>query len=101
MGGSACGTADLVPPRVRTVHAQRCGCAGRTLLVGTARPGRLLRGPKATTGKFTGKMPEELTARRKDAHLDLAATGDVEPAGNRTLLECVHLVHCAMPELGI
>lgn len=44
-------------------------------------------------------MAEEATARRKDAHLDLAATGDVEPQGNRTLLECVHLIHCAMPEL--
>ena len=46
-------------------------------------------------------MGEETTARRKDAHLDLCATGDVEPAGNRTLLECVHLVHCALPELAV
>ncbi|HZA14188.1 MAG TPA: type 2 isopentenyl-diphosphate Delta-isomerase, partial [Myxococcaceae bacterium] len=46
-------------------------------------------------------MGEENTARRKDAHLDLAATGDVEPAGNSTLLECVHLLHCAMPELAV
>lgn len=46
-------------------------------------------------------MSEETTARRKDVHLDLAATGDVEPAGNRTLLECVHLIHCAMPELAV
>lgn len=44
---------------------------------------------------------EDTTARRKDSHLDLAATGDVEPAGNRTLLNCVHLVHCAMPELAV
>jgi isopentenyl-diphosphate delta-isomerase len=44
---------------------------------------------------------EEGIARRKDAHLDLAATGDVEPAGNSTLLDCVHLVHCAMPEMAI
>ncbi len=44
---------------------------------------------------------EDLTARRKDAHLDIAATAEVEPAGNRTLLECVHLVHCAMPELSV
>jgi isopentenyl-diphosphate Delta-isomerase len=42
----------------------------------------------------------DMTARRKDAHLDLCATGDVEPAQNETLLECVHLVHCAMPELA-
>jgi isopentenyl-diphosphate Delta-isomerase len=45
-------------------------------------------------------MADDTTARRKDAHLDLAATGDVEPAGNRTLLDCVHLVHCAVPELA-
>ena len=46
-------------------------------------------------------MAEDLTARRKDAHLDLAATADVEPVGNRTLFDCVHLVHCAMPELAV
>lgn len=46
-------------------------------------------------------MSEESTARRKDAHLDLCATGDVEPAENRTLLEGVHLVHCALPELAM
>ena len=46
-------------------------------------------------------MGEEATARRKDAHLDLCATGDVEPAQNSTLLECVRLVHCAMPEMAV
>ncbi len=46
-------------------------------------------------------MGEETTARRKDAHLDLCATGDVEPAENRTLFEDVRLVHCAMPELAV
>ena len=46
-------------------------------------------------------MGEENTARRKDSHLDLAATGDVEPAANSTLLECVQLVHCAMPEVAV
>ncbi len=46
-------------------------------------------------------MGEETTARRKDSHLDLCATGDVEPAENSTLLECVKLVHCAMPELDV
>lgn len=46
-------------------------------------------------------MPEENTARRKDAHLDLCAEGDVEPALNRTLLDDVKLVHCAMPELAL
>ena len=44
---------------------------------------------------------EEATAKRKDAHLDLCATGDVEPVGNSTLLEDVRLVHCAMPELSV
>ncbi len=46
-------------------------------------------------------MSEESTARRKDAHLDLCATEEVEPAQNRTLFDCVHLVHCAMPELAV
>ncbi|TQF14080.1 type 2 isopentenyl-diphosphate Delta-isomerase [Myxococcus llanfairpwllgwyngyllgogerychwyrndrobwllllantysiliogogogochensis] len=46
-------------------------------------------------------MVEDITARRKDAHLDLCATGDVEPGGNSTLLEHVHLVHCAMPEMAV
>ncbi len=41
------------------------------------------------------------TSRRKDAHLDLCATGDVAPAENSTLLECVKLLHCAMPELSV
>ncbi|RYZ31324.1 MAG: type 2 isopentenyl-diphosphate Delta-isomerase, partial [Myxococcaceae bacterium] len=45
-------------------------------------------------------MGDETTARRKDAHLDLCATGDVEPAQNSTLLEHVHLIHCAMPEMA-
>ncbi|HEY8207324.1 MAG TPA: type 2 isopentenyl-diphosphate Delta-isomerase [Myxococcaceae bacterium] len=43
----------------------------------------------------------EDTTRRKDAHLDLCAEGDVEPDGNNTLLSQVHLVHCAMPELAL
>jgi isopentenyl-diphosphate delta-isomerase len=46
-------------------------------------------------------MGADTTARRKDSHLDVAATGDVEPAQNRTLLECVHLVHCALPEMSL
>ena len=45
--------------------------------------------------------PEDTTARRKDSHLDLCATGDVEPQQNTTLLECVRLLHCAMPELAV
>lgn len=44
---------------------------------------------------------EEVTARRKDAHLDLCASGEVEPAENSTLLEHVRLVHCAMPEMAV
>lgn len=46
-------------------------------------------------------MGDDITARRKDAHLDLCSTGDVEPSGNSTLLECVKLVHCAMPEMSV
>ncbi len=44
---------------------------------------------------------ETTTARRKDSHLDLCASEDVEPAQNSTLFECVHLIHCAMPELSM
>jgi len=46
-------------------------------------------------------MGEDITAKRKDSHLDLCATGDVEPQENSTLLECVSLVHCAMPEMAV
>lgn len=46
-------------------------------------------------------MGEETTARRKDSHLDLCASEVVEPAENATLLECVRLLHCAMPELAV
>jgi isopentenyl-diphosphate delta-isomerase len=53
--------------------------------------------PSKSQAELTG---EEVTKKRKDAHLDLCATGDVEPAENSTLLECVRLVHCAMPELS-
>lgn len=46
-------------------------------------------------------MPDRLTAQRKDQHLDLCATEQVEPATNSTLFECVRLLHCAMPELAV
>jgi isopentenyl-diphosphate delta-isomerase len=46
-------------------------------------------------------MPDDTTARRKDAHLDLCATEEVAPKENSTLLECVRLVHCALPELSV
>ncbi|MBX7099802.1 MAG: type 2 isopentenyl-diphosphate Delta-isomerase [Myxococcaceae bacterium] len=46
-------------------------------------------------------MPDDATAKRKDAHLDLCATGDVAPRENDTLLSCVKLVHSAMPELAL
>lgn len=46
-------------------------------------------------------MADETTARRKNSHLDLCASEEVEPAENSTLLECVDLVHCAMPELAL
>jgi isopentenyl-diphosphate delta-isomerase len=41
------------------------------------------------------------TTARKDAHLDLCATGEVEPRENDTLFGCVTLVHCALPELSV
>ncbi|HEY3449262.1 MAG TPA: type 2 isopentenyl-diphosphate Delta-isomerase [Myxococcales bacterium] len=40
------------------------------------------------------------TAKRKDAHLDLCATGDVEPKGNDPLFADVQLVHEALPDLS-
>lgn len=46
-------------------------------------------------------MPESLTARRKDAHLDLCLEEEVEPRDNDSLLQCVKLVHCAVPELAL
>lgn len=45
-------------------------------------------------------MSDQPTARRKDAHLDLCATGEVEPRENDTLFSGVRLVHDAMPELS-
>lgn len=45
-------------------------------------------------------MSGDTTGKRKDAHLDLCVKEEVEPAGNSTLLECVSLVHCAMPEMA-
>jgi isopentenyl-diphosphate delta-isomerase len=46
-------------------------------------------------------MSHEITGNRKDAHLDLCATEEVEPTQNSTLLECVKLIHCAMPEMAV
>lgn len=43
--------------------------------------------------------PAGAIASRKDQHLDLCATGPVEPVSARTLLDAVALVHCALPEL--
>jgi isopentenyl-diphosphate delta-isomerase len=40
-------------------------------------------------------------SKRKDEHLDLATHGDVAFRGKTTLLECVELVHDAMPELDL
>jgi len=39
--------------------------------------------------------------RRKDEHLDIAASEDVEAASQTTWLEHVHLVHRALPELDL
>jgi isopentenyl-diphosphate delta-isomerase len=46
-------------------------------------------------------MGQDGTARRKDAHLDLCASAEVEPRENSALFDCVHLVHCAMPEMSV
>jgi len=46
-------------------------------------------------------MAKEITARRKDDHLELCATQQVEPPANKTLFHCVHLLHCAMPEMAL
>ncbi|MFO0596340.1 MAG: type 2 isopentenyl-diphosphate Delta-isomerase [Myxococcaceae bacterium] len=46
-------------------------------------------------------MHDDITARRKDEHLDLCAKEEVAPAGNSTLFDDVRLVHCAMPELEL
>lgn len=40
-------------------------------------------------------------SKRKDEHLDLAARGEVGFRSKTTLLECVQLVHDAMPELAL
>lgn len=44
-------------------------------------------------------MADEIL-RRKDSHLDLCAEQDVEGPGPGTLLDAVHLVHQALPELA-
>jgi isopentenyl-diphosphate delta-isomerase len=48
----------------------------------------------------TPSAMSEPTSRRKDAHLDLCAEADVEPAGASTLLDQVQLVHDALPDLA-
>jgi len=48
---------------------------------------------------MTVKTPE--IAGRKADHLDLCATGDVGFQHKTTLLECVELVHDALPELAL
>jgi len=40
-------------------------------------------------------------SRRKDDHLDLATSGDVAFKTTTTLLECVRLLHDALPELAV
>lgn len=45
-------------------------------------------------------MSTDIGQRKKD-HLDLCATGDVGFRDRTTLLECVRLVHDAMPELSL
>jgi isopentenyl-diphosphate delta-isomerase len=45
-------------------------------------------------------MSTDIGQRKRD-HLDLCATGDVGFRGQTTLLECVRLVHDALPELAL
>ena len=45
--------------------------------------------------------PRPVGRSRKDDHLDLCATGDVGFATKTTLFEDVHLVHDALPDLGV
>ncbi|HVZ33484.1 MAG TPA: type 2 isopentenyl-diphosphate Delta-isomerase, partial [Polyangiaceae bacterium] len=40
-------------------------------------------------------------SKRKDEHLELATHGDVGFRDKTTLLECVQLVHDALPELSL
>lgn len=44
-------------------------------------------------------MPSDATVERKDAHLELCVREDVEVAS--PLFDCVHLVHCALPDLAL
>jgi isopentenyl-diphosphate delta-isomerase len=57
--------------------------------------------PETQAASTTDNGPSAAIARRKDAHLDLATTAEVEPPDTSTLFDCVSLVHCAMPELSL
>lgn len=46
-------------------------------------------------------VPVNQISKRKDEHLDLATHGDVGFRAKTTLLECVELVHDALPELAV
>jgi isopentenyl-diphosphate delta-isomerase len=56
-------------------------------------------GPEAHTLQPVHAMPDE-TPRRKDAHLDLCSTEEVEPHQNDTLFDEVHLLHEPLPEVA-
>lgn len=50
---------------------------------------------------MTQPAMSETTSRRKDAHLDLCATGEVEPEGSDPLLGQVAFLHEALPDLSM
>ena len=78
--------------------------SGRSLRL--SKPRRLAIAARALLGSRRGRAQrsdgaaDERDPRRKQAHLDLCATRDVEARGS-TLLEEVHLLHEALPELSL
>src|SRR5215813_8141096 len=64
---------------------------------GASARGWLFRGRLVKRGRMSGGG---ITKRKAD-HIDLAATGDVGFVRTTTLLECVKLVHQALPELAL
>jgi isopentenyl-diphosphate delta-isomerase len=46
-------------------------------------------------------MDDSTVGQRKNSHLDLCATEEVEPSGNSALFDDVRLAHCALPEMAV